>query len=144
MRPHGAGVIADRVVTGLASGIRADPPTGEETRRHQSLRYEARPLGADDPRPQALAGIRGNGVDGPFFAVQGHRVVGLVVDPEGAFEALAQGTRLRLEVIGQRNFATQPCQTRHPQLRLVDVALHLRQGNRRLCLLAVAVPDAVA
>ena len=67
-----------------------------------------------------------------LVAIERHRVVALVLDPEGGLEAGGQRLRLRIEPGRQVGLAAHPGQLRHPPLGVEDVALDLGQGDRRL------------
>src|SRR3954469_12928756 len=68
-----------------------------------------------------------------LLAVQGHRVIALVLHPEPILEPLAERLCLGEEPLGQIRLAADRGEAGHPTLRVVDVALDLRErdGHRR-------------
>ena len=86
----------------------------------------------DDPAPQEMADVRRERVDPVLLAVERERVeAAALLAPERLVEALAQLGRLALEPVGQVAVAPDLArQLGHPQLRVVDVALHLARRDR--------------
>ena len=132
--PDRAVVVAERVVGGVPGRHRADPPARPELVAHQPARDRVDPLGRDDPAPEQVADVRAERVDAPLLAVERERVVAAaVLDPERLVEAAPQLGRLRLEPGGERIVAPDGArELGDPQLRVVDVALHLGRRDRRL------------
>ena len=101
----------------------------------------ARPV--DDPAPQGLADVRGDRVHRPLVPVEGHRVEAGLGHPERRVELDPQRVGLALEPVGQLGLATSPGEPGDPALRVVHVALHLRQRDRRVRRPAGPVADGV-
>ena len=102
MRPHGADVVADRVVGGLVLGHRPDAPTGEELGAHEVAHDGRRLVVFDDAAPEEVADVGGDGVDLPPVAVAGEREAVAVRHPEVAVEPSLEARRLPLELVGER------------------------------------------
>src|SRR5688572_29267699 len=91
-----------------------------------------------------MAGVRPDRVRLALLAVERHRVVALVLDPEALLEPLLEGARLAQQPLRQSMLAADRRQGRHPTLRIEDVALDLGERDRRLRLDPVAIADRVA
>ncbi len=96
------------------------------------------------PAPQALARVRCDRVRSPAVAPDGHHVVAQIRIPEGGLEAPPHLLGLRVEAGGQLVLAAAPGKAGHPPLGIEDVALDLRQRDRRLDRRPGPVADGVA
>ena len=130
--PDRAVVVRERVVGGVPGRHRADPPARPELLAHQPARDRIDALRRDDPAPEQMADVRAERVDALLLAVERKRVVAAaVLDPELLVEAALQLGRLRLEPDGERIVPPDGArELGRPQLRVVDVALHLDRCDR--------------
>ena len=93
VRPDRSGVVAERVVAGLARAERADAPAGVELLVEQPLGGGGCLGVVEDARPEQVADVGGQAVDLPFVAVERERVAAAFGHPEVAAEALPAGRR---------------------------------------------------
>ena len=130
--PHGAVVVAQRVVRRVVGRHRADAPAGPERLAHERVRGRLDALGRHDPAPEQVADVRGERVDRLLVPVERERVGAALLDPERLVEAALQLGRLALEPRRQRRVVPDlPRQLRQTHLRVVDVPLHLDRRDRR-------------
>src|SRR6185503_3642899 len=85
--PHGAHVVADRVVATLALGHRAYAPSGEEPIAQQVASAGARLVLVGDATPQQMPDVRGQRIDLAFLAVERQREEAALGDPVVGVEA---------------------------------------------------------
>src|SRR5712692_641708 len=98
MRPHGAVVIAARVVVDRARREGADSPTREKVRSHEPSRDRAGTRRGEDAAPQAVPGIGRDRLDALLAAVERLGDEALAWDPEVAIESSLElrGSRFQL------------------------------------------------
>ena len=130
VRPYGAGVVADRVVGGVALGKRADAPAGEHVVAHQHVADAVRPLLGDRVRPEQVALVRGERRSGPLLGVEPDRVAAGLLEPE-ALELGLHRRGLGPQPLCARAVAVQLEHARHLPLGADHVALHLHERDRR-------------
>ena len=145
VRPDRAGVVTDRVVAELLIRERAHTPTAEQLLRCEVACDGARALLRDDPRPQQVAHVRCERIDGLLVPIESDDVVAAaLVRPEVAVEPGEHLLGLPLESVGERVVAHDPLgELGGAQLRVVDVSLDLRGGDRQERNAAVMELDAV-
>jgi hypothetical protein len=127
--PHGADVVADRVVPAFPLGQRSNAPTGEQPRA-QEIGDDGLRLGlVDDAAPQEMAVVRRERVDLVPLGVEREREVPFVRDPEVTVEPPLEVRRLFLEAIGVRRVVPdEPREAGTSYLRVVGVALQFAGG----------------
>ncbi|HZT90402.1 MAG TPA: hypothetical protein VFA05_00010 [Gaiellaceae bacterium] len=131
VRPHRAVVVDERVVALLVRGERAHAPPRPEAVAQQHVDDGVAALRRHDAAPEQMAHVRGDGVDRALVAVEAERVE--AVDPERIVEAAPQLRRIPLEPVREQVVAPHLArELGEPQLRVVDVALHLDGRDRRL------------
>ena len=84
-----------------------------------------------------MAHVRRERVDGPLLVVERHRVPASVVEPEVAVERGLEVGRLLAVALRRLLVAHLNSEVVAREVRAVDVALHLAQGDRRLGQIAV-------
>src|SRR6266852_5290984 len=121
VRPNRAVVIAPRVVVDRLRRQSADPPSGEQLRRDQTLRDGVRAGGRQDSGPQTMTRVGGDGFHALPAAVERLRDEPLARHPEIAVEVARElgGSRLQLRTLARESFQ-----------RPIEVSLDLAKRGR--------------
>ena len=131
VRPHRAGVVAERVVARVAGGKRAHPPAREQRIAHQRVAHRAGAFGRDRSGPEQMAGVRREPRAGTLGAVE--------TDGVGADLGQPEALQRQLDPVGPvaqplrfRRVAVELEQLRHAAQRADRVALDLHERHGRL------------
>src|SRR5208282_5114715 len=142
--PHRTVVIAHRIVTLFVARERANSPSGIHIVGEQSSARRGRTLAIDQPGGKTMSAV---GRHHPAWASGGVERRGdhsLAIEPEVALERSLQRGGAREEPICDVSMPKQCRDGCHAYARRVNVALHLRQRDRRACKLAVVMKDRVS
>ena len=122
------------------------PQPGPELAAHERIDDRVDAVLRNDPAPEQMTEVRAQRIDTPLRPVERQRVVAAAVrHPECLVEARGEHRRFLLQTTCEHLVA--PCdagQLGKPPLRVVDVALHLGGGDRRLGKAAVTKPLGIA
>src|SRR3954468_2438302 len=141
--PYRAIVIGHRVVPRVGGGQRPDSPTGKHFLSHELLRDATCAIRCRNTAEQTVAGVRGSYATRTFMTVEGERIGRFVVTPESILERLTESFGLPAQLIGALGRAEHVGKCRRALPGIVDVRLHLTQGNGRLRRRAVGVKDRI-
>ncbi len=82
VRPHGAHVVSNRIVCGIAFSHGAHSPAGEQAIARQMLGQRWGLILIDDAAPEKMSDVGAEGIDSLLFPIESKRKVTAVRKPE--------------------------------------------------------------
>ena len=94
MGPHRAPLIGERVISGIVGGERPNAPPAPQVLLQEALGHPRGMLGAGDPTPQHVSGVRGDRAHGLLRRVKRVGVAAEIFAPEARFKVGLEVERL--------------------------------------------------
>src|SRR5262249_55689639 len=119
-------------------------PAARHILLHQPLRHSRGALGARDPRPQAVAGIRYDRANRLLAGIQPKAVCAFFFHPEHVLASLLQLLGLLAQRTSALTSAKRLEDLGHAPLGIVDIALELAERDRRRSPVAGGIDYSIA